>query len=153
MRILVTGSRELTDRLLVWNALSRFAPARMITVVCGYDTEREIPTGADQFAYQWANSKSRPWAEPECHPANWDRECDSNCFHKPRFRVEIVDGTEVLVPYCPVAGNIRNTEMVESGADYFLGFYKYGAKNRGTRDCVRKAREAGIPGDIVWEMK
>lgn len=151
MRIIVTGSRDLTNRDLVWNELGRFAPARKITVVVGYDSERKIPSGADEFAYRWA--LVHEWAEPECHPANWERKCDVWCFHKPRFKTQIIGGTEVLVPYCPVAGNLRNTEMVESGADYCLGFYKVGAKNRGTRDCVRKCKGAGIKTETFWEPR
>lgn len=157
MRILVTGSRELVWRATVFNVLSSFAPARTITIVCGYDPVRKIPTGADQFAWEWATTHRRD-AKPECHPADWKRQCDANCYHRPRFRPETIDGTEILVPYCPVAGNLRNQEMVDSvdpetgeRAEVCVAFYKQGGKNRGTRDCVRRAREAGIEVRKTWE--
>jgi hypothetical protein len=146
MRILVTGSRELTDRNLVWDRLSRFAPARQIIVVCGYDPETKLPKGADEFAYEW--TLSRKWATPECYPADWDRKCDQNCYHRPKFRTV----EEVLVPYCPMAGYVRNQEMVDSGIDYTLGFLKRGARNRGTRDCLRRARWAKSPIEMFWEQ-
>lgn len=43
------------------------------------------------------------------------------------------------------AGPIRNQEMVDLGADVCLAFFKNGAVNRGTSDCVRRAEKAGIP--------
>jgi hypothetical protein len=41
------------------------------------------------------------------------------------------------------AGPRRNREMVEAGADVCLAFP--GPESRGTWDCVRRARRAGIP--------
>lgn len=146
MRIIVTGSRELTARWLVEQQLSRYAPAHQITLITGYDPETQTPTGADQFAYEFAESKWN-WTN-ENYPADWGRKCDQNCWHRPRFK-EVGD---VLVPYCPVAGNLRNQVMVDSTADVCLAFYKFSAKNRGTADCVRRCRKAGILIHKFWEQ-
>ena len=142
MRVLVTGSRELTDRNLVWDTLSILAPT---TVVCGYDKESETPRGADQFAYEWALVRDE--VKLECYPADWSRKCDQRCWHPPRFR----NVGDVLVPYCPMAGHLRNAEMVESGADLCVAFFKVGAKNRGTKDCVRRAKGASIEVQPHWQ--
>jgi hypothetical protein len=45
------------------------------------------------------------------------------------------------------AGPIRNTAMVQAGADVCLAFSRKLTESRGTSDCVRKAISAGIP---VW---
>lgn len=42
------------------------------------------------------------------------------------------------------AGPWRNQHMVNLGADVALAFPWAGAANRGTADCVRRCREAGI---------
>jgi hypothetical protein len=42
------------------------------------------------------------------------------------------------------AGHRRNAEMVDSGVDEVVAFYKKGAGNVGTSDCVRKAESAGL---------
>lgn len=45
------------------------------------------------------------------------------------------------------AGPIRNQQMVDAGADLCLAFPLPGSK--GTWDCVRRCRKAGIPVRIV----
>lgn len=49
--------------------------------------------------------------------------------------------------YGGAAGTIRNTEMLESGIDLLLSF----PGGRGTRHCVNKATEMGIPVTIVCD--
>jgi hypothetical protein len=44
--------------------------------------------------------------------------------------------------WCPTAGIRRNAEMVRRGADLCLAFVRDGS--RGTRDCMTRARDAGI---------
>lgn len=142
MRVLVTGSRDLTNWKAVYDELSRFAPARKLTVVVG-----DCPTGADKYARDWVRARGYPRnidVGLEEHFANWERKCDEKCYHPPKFKPVTSDEITVLVPYCPVAGHIRNQEMVDSGADICLAFYKIGAKNRGTRDCAARAKKAGI---------
>lgn len=48
------------------------------------------------------------------------------------------------------AGPIRNKEMVEAGADAVFAFVdKPLAESRGTANCVKQAREAGIPVYVI----
>lgn len=70
-RVLVTASRDLTDRKLVWDALDRVLPTalyvgRRLVVVHG-----ACPTGGDKFAADWGYAM-RDAGEPvdvERHPA------------------------------------------------------------------------------------
>lgn len=75
----------------------------------------DCPTGADRFAAEWARVQ---FVAEEPHPANWDT-------------------------YGKAAGPVRNQQMVERGADICLAFPL--VQSRGTRDCMRRARAAGIP--------
>lgn len=50
-----------------------------------------------------------------------------------------------------MAGPIRNQRMVNLSADVCLAFPMPGS--RGTWDCVRRAREAGIPVEIIEAAK
>jgi len=43
------------------------------------------------------------------------------------------------------AGPIRNRAMLDLAPDVVLAFYKEGARNVGTQDCVNAATERGIP--------
>lgn len=121
MRILVTGSRELTDVDLVRDeivdATDTPAPWTMVVGDC--------PTGADKFAREF-------WQEVIEEPTN--PEDQSN------LDVHTADWTT----HGKAAGPLRNQTMVDSGADICLAFYREGAGNRGTADCVRRARTAGI---------
>lgn len=47
--------------------------------------------------------------------------------------------------YGKAAGVIRNQEMVDAGADVCLAFPSSEAPSRGTRDCIDRAKRAGIP--------
>lgn len=73
----------------------------------------------------------------ETHHANWETPCRNTC--KPGHRRRRRDGTD----YCPAAGNYRNQAMVGAGADVCVA--APGATGSGTRDCMRRAKAAGIP--------
>lgn len=75
--------------------------------------------GVDESAARWAHYVC---ATEEPHPADWER------FGK-------------------AAGPKRNQAMVDLGADICLAFP--GPSSRGTWDCVKRARRAGIPTRIV----
>lgn len=63
MRILVTGSRDWTDRAAIEKAFKDFGPDGWFTVVHGH-----CPTGADAIA----DHVARSWGcEVERHPADW----------------------------------------------------------------------------------
>jgi hypothetical protein len=79
--------------------------------------------GADKIAAGIWSGRYRLPVDP--HPANWRR-------------------------YGSGAGFKRNQEMVDSGIDYCLAFFKEGARNRGTTDCAWKARMAGVTVKEVW---
>lgn len=114
MRLLVTGSRDLTDpagRALVQNALTEHGAFPLILVV------GDCPTGADRYARAWGRQLAD---DVEVYQADW-----------------AINGK--------AAGPLRNQAMVDGGADLCLAFWRQGAGNRGTQDCVRRARIAGIP--------
>jgi len=75
----------------------------------------DCPTGADRLAKEWAE---RFGIQQEAHPADWET-------------------------HGKAAGPKRNQEMVDLGADVCLAFPL--GESRGTRDCMRRASEAGIP--------
>lgn len=81
----------------------------------------DCPTGADAMATDWAIRYDKP--TPEVHNADW-------------------------AAYGKRAGPLRNQTMVDSKPDVCIAFFEPGAKNRGTADCVERARRAGIPRDI-----
>ncbi|EFC86486.1 SLOG family protein [Parafrankia sp. EUN1f] len=125
MRVLVTGSRDIVTGSIVYRALfeEHATAPTPLTLVVG-----DCPTGADFLARHWAEAVTRLGSKVhvEVFTADWDT----------RGRA---------------AGPERNARMVASGADICLAFYKRGAGNRGTSNCVRLARAAGIPVTESWE--
>lgn len=132
-RILITGSRHWTDRRALVAALCK-------EIVDGLELHDQITVvhgnakGADLMARGIALDHL---INEESHPADWDR-CASECDPTHRRRTHL--GTRDS--YCPTAGLRRNAAMVALGAQVCLGF-PLGA-SRGTRHCMRLAREAGI---------
>lgn len=98
-RILITGSRDWTDRDTIWRALGdTVAPldiTRETVLVSG-----ACPTGADAIAETWARKYG---LTIERHPANWQ-----------------LEGKR--------AGFIRNARMVNLGADIALAFIRNGSR-------------------------
>lgn len=135
MRVIVTGGRDFRQDWVVFNALAHvYAEDRpegeWLWVVHG------AAKGADEHASVWAYSWHRAgrnvyWEE---HPAKWSAPCRETCA--PNHRRRRRNGTT----YCPAAGNYRNQEMIDAGADLVLAF----PGGSGTADCVRRARAAGI---------
>jgi hypothetical protein len=142
VRVLVTGSRSWTDDQAVadalldaWHDITQTigTGARMIVV------HGDCPTGADAIAKQWARSNDRI---QEPHPADWAAPCPDNCLPKPHRKTSAKHGE-----YCPLAGHRRNQFMVDLGADLVLAFHR--DNSRGTDDCIRRAKKAGIPVRIL----
>lgn len=110
MRILVTGSREWSDRQAIYNILVGYtngAQGEQITLVHG-----DCPTGADAIANDVAELLG--WTI-EKHPADW-------ALHG------------------KAAGPKRNQEMVDLGADVVLAFPLGLSKGtRGCMKMARKA--------------
>ena len=119
MRVLVTASRKLADRDVVWNALDHLylqwlkkrKPGEEFIVMHGG------APGGDSIADAWTR-QGQPYVRPDLVEANW----------------------ELLGLH---AGFERNGRMVAKGADVCLAFPR--GKSRGTRDCMKQARAAGIP--------
>lgn len=135
MRVLITGSRNWCYPAAVYGALLDLSTEfevrpRDMVVVHG------AAPGADIQAEDKATLLGM---KTESYPADWSRPCDAQCYHEPRER----NGR----PYCPMAGHLRNQYMVDLGADICLAFPL--KDSRGTWDCVRRAKKAGIPVRIV----
>jgi len=52
-------------------------------------------------------------------------------------------------PYNSNAEPPRNAEMVAAGAEMCIAFHRFLASSKGTKDCVRRAIEAGIPTFLI----
>ena len=132
MRILVTGSREFTSWAAVRIALTETAGLDPdVTVVHGG------ARGADTIASEIAGGLG--W-RTEPHRADWTAPCRDTCGKRDHRR----PGRGGVL-YCPAAGDYRNQEMVDAGADVCLAFYLPGLPCKGTSDCDRRAVAAGIP--------
>lgn len=121
LRLLVTGSRRWRDCGLLASELHR-----VVTEHGGADRGVVLVHGGAAGADGLAGVVAREagWrAEP--HPADWAR-----------------DGR--------AAGVLRNAVMVKAGADVCVAFLARSQRNVGTRDCVSRARRAGIPVVEVW---
>jgi hypothetical protein len=117
MRVLVTGSRDWRDvhavRRQLGNLIGR-SPDGLVVV------HGACPNGADAIATEWVTDSQPhygPLVTEEAHPADWNQ-------HGKR------------------AGFIRNTEMVEAGADVCLAFIR--GRSRGATHTARIALDAGI---------
>lgn len=139
-RILVTGSRDWTDRTQVWRALSdAVSPVPVdqeVVVVHGH-----CPSGADALADVWAQKYG---AAVERLPADWDH-CTDSC---PQGHRKMKQPGDTVHPgecsdYCPAAGPRRNWEMVRRGADVCTAFIRNGS--RGASHTASLAEKAGIP--------
>jgi hypothetical protein len=127
VRVLVTGSRNWTDRHAIYLALHINCQQRW---ELGRDSEGHVvdwitppdftivhgacPTGADAIAEDWACSV---FAQIERHPADWSQ-------------------------YGKRAGYLRNAEMVNLGADLCLAFIKN--HSAGATMTANLAERAGI---------
>lgn len=112
-RLLITGSRYFNDAGLMSAAISD-----AVSTLRGFGFAHIVlvhggARGADMLAAHIGKSMG---LEIEAHPARWD-------------------------VYGKAAGPVRNKEMVELGADLVLAFPV--GESRGTRGCMRLARERG----------
>jgi hypothetical protein len=138
-RLLATGSRDYSD----WRTAGRVFGEELTQLPAGTTfivVHGACPDGGlDQIADRWARSPTIAGMYPdytivaEPHPADWRRDCDEHCRHRPRK-----PGGR-----CPAAGPLRNQLMVDLGADKCVAF-PLGDGWSGTRDCMRRAVKAGI---------
>jgi SLOG family YspA-like protein len=116
MHILVTGSRNWTDRTVIRRAISDAINQWLAKGGSGYVTVVHGGAhGADTIADEFARELR---CAVEVHYAQWER-------------------------YGKAAGHKRNAEMVKAGADICLAFPL--GDSPGTRGCMQLAEKAGIP--------
>jgi hypothetical protein len=136
MRILITGSRKWNDIKTISDALKEVASTdrqaalrveEYVTNGAPISTPPDLShitvvhggaDGADALAGELAKILGM---NVEVHPAQWDI-------------------------YGRGAGPLRNQAMVDKGADICLGFVM--PDSRGTADCLKRAKKAGIPTQI-----
>lgn len=128
MRVLVTGGRGYSNVDEARRQLVELDPNAIIV--------HGAASGADSVVALVADSLGML---VEAHPADWQGLCRDECKHKRRG----VGGHS----YCPAAGNYRNQEMADLGADLCIVF----PGGKGTADMVRRAKAAGIPIRMVGE--
>lgn len=119
MRVLVSGSRYLSDEFVVrkeLSAIDQYAKALGITEMT---LVHGAARGADTLAAQVAADLG--W-EIEAYPADWD-----------------VLGKR--------AGYARNAQMVHSGVDMLIAFPK--GESKGTRHAITLAERAGIRMKVI----
>lgn len=114
-RLLVTGSRDWEDVIEIQQEINKAVNYLGSKVVLVHG---DCPTGADKIAENWFTF-AYPWPI-EAYPADWDQ-------------------------YGKRAGYIRNTEMINLGADLCLAFIK--DNSRGASMTADMAEKAGIE---VW---
>jgi hypothetical protein len=125
MRLLVCGSRTWTDRSRLWQVLDQ--------VVSEHGDGQVVTViegdarGADRLAGQLA--RERGW-RLERYPADWTRQGRA-------------------------AGFRRNARMLQQGRPDLVVAFTLGplAESRGTADMVRRAREAGVPVQIITSQQ
>ena len=124
-RVLITGSREWSNRTIMQDALREIrvrADGKRMVIIQGE------ARGADRMAKGFAMRSDN--ADYEGYPANW--------------------GSRSAGTYRPDAGLKRNQEMVDTGADVCVAFLIREYENVGTRDCMKRAADAGIEVVEVW---
>lgn len=114
MRILVCGGRNYTDRNHVWNTL------------CEIDAARGPITCIIHGAATETDTEAMYWAQTE-------RINERKILHAPF----VADWRQ----YGNAARAIRNARMIENGRPDLVVAFPGG---KGTADCVRQARTAGI---------
>lgn len=143
-RIGVTGSRNWYREGPIRRALRFTAQEGQVAGLRPVLVVGDCPTGADWIAAKlW-----RGWQwEPEVHYAKWDL-CGPGCPSKPH-RVkrwpEDKHHPGTLEDWCPHAGPRRNRALVRSGLDVLLAFPMGDRERSGTRNCISRAEEAGVP--------
>lgn len=95
--------------------------------------------GLDDIAHFWALGMQ--WSTEEV-PARWEGPCRPECVHGRRMTRRRRDGSSYS--YCPAQGGYRNQEMVDRGHDLCIGWFAT-PNSRGTKDCLDRAAQAGIP--------
>lgn len=145
-RLLVTGSRDITDRTLVRDALDAVSDGFLLAMRKPLTLVHGGARGLDTLAgEEWTHGQT------EVYPAQWNQHTPS-CPEWDR-------GNHT----CKLAGHRRNQQMLDAGADLCLAFplhrlalplHQRTARgkgtSRGTWDMAKLARDAGVPTLVVW---
>jgi hypothetical protein len=118
MRVLVTGSRNWSDRSAISRRLQRLPLDATVVHGAASRKQRGIEQSADMLADDVANTLG---LRTERWPADWKQ-------------------------FPRAAGVIRNVAMLDSGIDLVLAFQRDGS--RGTQHAIDEARRRGIPVEI-----
>jgi hypothetical protein len=129
MRVIVTGDRNWHDRNLARQMVNRllrqYGPGLLI-----------VHGGEDGIDRSFAEACFELRVEQEVHFAQWD---------DLRGPGAVLGYYGTGRPYNANADSVRNVEMVAAGAEMCIAFHRLLAGSKGTKDCVRRALEAGIP--------
>lgn len=153
-RVMITGSREITDASLIRSALSE-ARARALDrpMVIVHGCARGADSIASKLAEVSDNAQAEPWpalwrrAPQDLFPNNNGPAGHSNPKLPPYYRDEALyqqDNAKWSPDYDRAAGFARNEAMLESGIDEVLAFLKSGAANRGTKGAINAAKRMGL---------
>lgn len=113
MRVIVTGGRNYQHKHKVWNTLNQLDEMlRLSDDRITAVIHGDCPTGADAFASEWCGAAD---VDEIAFPADWDQ-------------------------HGKAAGPIRNSKLLECGAEICLSF----SGGAGTADMTRKAKAAGL---------
>lgn len=121
MIVLVTGSREWTDRDYVWKMLDEFDTKHMILGIIEGEAR-----GVDTFAREWAEHRERPF---EPHAPEWER------YGKGAGPIRNGVMLRRLM-------ELRVTTHQETA---ILAFHENIFLSKGTRNMCEQAFKAGIP--------
>jgi hypothetical protein len=133
MRVIVTGDRGWHDRNLARQVLNR--------LLLQYGPELVIVHGGgDGIDRSFAEACFELRVKQEVHLAQWD---------DLRAPGAVIGHSGSGRPYNTNAEPVRNAEMVAAGAEMCLVFHRFLTGSRGTKDCVRRALEAGIPTYLI----
>lgn len=119
MRLLVCGSRQWSDRSMLFDALDHLHQTVGITTLI-----EGCAAGADRFAEEWARERGVPIQH---FPANW-RPNGGNRLDRS-------------------AGVRRNSRMLADGEPEYVVAFDMGTS--GTADMVRKSREWGLEVVVI----
>lgn len=140
MTILVTGSRSLTDQLLIDQACDTFIlesfKRRLIGESCRYKfLKHGAAAGVDTLAAKWVK---RHGIEPVPFPAKWD-----DWGGLPPEKISLKRNRFGKL-YNTLAGFNRNQEMIDSGFGVLLAIRCLG-KSNGCDDMIERVKKTGKP--------
>jgi hypothetical protein len=130
----LTGSRLWPDPQYLEDTLTQTWHDALADGYRGIELMHGCAEGADMIGGRWAFRNGFLIRE---FPADWEGPCGAEC--QPGHRRRNRRGTD----YCPLAGHRRNQRMVDEHPLLFVAAQH--ANSRGTADCIRRAKAAGIP--------